>query len=997
MNNRLTRFLGAPFSMKKNRSGAIYHRLKQLAARLNGDLYTCEAHRLLYATDASPYREVPLAVVRSRDKEDVRQLIAFAAREGTPLIPRAAGTSLAGQVVGSGIVVDISRYMNRILEVNAAGRWVRVEPGVVLDELNDHLRPYGLFFAPETSTSNRCMIGGMAGNNACGSHSLVYGSTRDHILSLKVLLSDGLEAEFSDLTQDEFNGKCRDDTLEGRIYSHIRDILSDPGHQDEIRREYPDPALRRRNTGYALDMLLDCSPFTPGGPPFNFSRLLAGSEGTLAFIYELKLKLVPLPPKEKLLVCVHFRNLSEAFQANLIALEHHPDAIELMDHLVLEQTTSNPEQQKNRFFIHGEPAAILIVEFSSDSTAELSRLAEGLEEDLRRHGFGYHFPRVSGEDTRKVWALRKAGLGLLTNIPGDAKPVSVIEDTAVTPQVLPAYIEEFRALLGRYSLNCVFYAHIATGELHLRPLLNLKDKKDVELFHTIALETARLVKKYRGSFSGEHGDGRLRGEFIPLLVGEKNYALLQQVKKVWDPQNIFNPGKIVHTPPMTTSLRYVAGEATREVPEIFDYSDTQGFLRAVEQCNGLGDCRKSAQMGGVMCPSYMATTDENKTTRARANTLREYITHSPKKNPFDHQEIFDILDLCLSCKGCKTECPSGVDMTKYKAEFLQHYYDAHHVPLRTLTVARLPDIYRLASRVPGVYNVITGNRVTAFVLKKMMGFAETRSLPQLSDTTLRAWYRCQQPPQDNAKSNAGTVYLLADEFSDTLDAAIGIKTVLLLTQLGYRVIIPPHLDSGRTYLSKGLLRRAQACANGNVELLGEMITGDTPLVGIEPSTLLAFRDEYPVLVRPALREAARHLAAHAMLIDEFIAREIKKGRIVSEQFTAVPRKILLHGHCYQKVLSSTSVTREMLSLPPFYEVEEIRSGCCGMAGAFGYEKKHYELSMKVGELVLFPAVRGAPADVVIAAPGTSCRQQIRDGTGRQAFHPVEILYDALLT
>ena len=969
--------------------------LAQLKQSLAGDLFVEEAYRLLYATDASAYRQVPLAVARPKNKDDIRRLIHFARKHCTSLIPRTAGTSLAGQVVGGGIVVDVSRYMTRILELNTAERWVRVEPGVVLDELNKFLEPHGLFFGPETSTSNRCMIGGMVGNNACGAHSLIYGSTRDHTLELQTLLSDGNEAAFGQLSPEAFTNKCSEETLENRIYRNIRDILENPDHQKEIREQFPDPSIKRRNTGYAIDLLLESEPFTSNRPPFNFCRLLAGSEGTLAFITEIKLNLVPLPPKTKGLLCVHFHALEEAFHANLVALAYHPGAIELIDHHILDQTRHNLEQRKNRFFVEGEPAAILIIEFARETREEIISLAHAIQADMLHKGFGYHFPLLFGSDIAKVWALRKAGLGLLTNIPGDAKPVSVVEDTAVKPSDLPDYLNEFQKLMDCYGTKCVYHAHIATGELHLRPVLNLKKEEDVRLFHAIARDTALLVKRFRGSLSGEHGDGRVRGEFIPLMIGEKNYELLRSIKKTWDPDGIFNPGKITDTPSMTSGLRYEPAQVTREFDTFFDFSATMGLLRAVEQCNGSGDCRKSERIGGVMCPSYMATRDENTTTRARANILREFLTRSAKKNPFDHKEIRNIMDLCLSCKGCLSECPSSVDMSTYKAEFLQHYYEANGVPLKTAMIAALNRINRVASLVPSLYNAGVKNRFTSSLLKRMMGFAQQRSIPLLHSTTLTRWYRKNRQQIQVASPARGQVYLFADEFTEYNDTETGIKAIKLLGSLGYRVMIPPHTESGRAMLSKGLLRKARKTAEKNVTLLKDAVTPEVPLIGIEPSCILTFRDEYPRLVRESFRTDALHLAKNTMLFEEFIHQEVQKGNIPREAFTLEKRKIRLHGHCHQKALASTAATKAMLSLPLNYSVEEIPSGCCGMAGSFGYEKEHYELSLRIGELVLFPAIRGSSPEELIAAPGTSCRHQILEGTGRRAYHPIEILYDAL--
>jgi FAD/FMN-containing dehydrogenase/Fe-S oxidoreductase len=974
---------------------AILEALDRLVPEFAGEIFTDYSYRLLYATDASAYREIPLAVARPRHKDDILRLIDFAREHGASLIPRTAGTSLAGQVVGHGIVVDVSRYMTRILEINAEERWVRVEPGVILDELNRMLQPLGLFFGPETSTSNRCMIGGMVGNNSCGAHSLVYGSTRDHTLEITAFLSDGSEVVFGDVNPEELLAKCKLDSLEGKVYSNLHKTLSDKHNSILIRQEYPDPSIHRRNTGYALDLLLDCAPFKADGPPLNLCRLLAGSEGTLAFTTEVKLNLIPLPPPVTGLVCVHCNTLDEAFRGNLVALRHRPEAIELMDKVVMEQTRHNIEQARNRFFISGDPEALLIVEFAGQSKEEIEARAIELEKDMRANGFGYHFPRVFGPDIKKVWNLRKAGLGLLSNIPGDAKPVAVIEDTAVRPEDLPDYLREFQEMLDGFGLSCVYYAHIATGELHLRPVLNLKDPHHVELFHSVALETARLVKKYKGSLSGEHGDGRLRGQFIPLMLGEEVYALLKEVKATWDPQGIFNPGKITDTPVMNTSLRYESGRPERHIHTHFDFSSSGGILRALEQCNGSGDCRKTEVAGGTMCPSYMATREEHTTTRARANILREFLTHSPRHNPFDHQEIYDVMDLCLSCKGCKSECPSNVDMSRYKAEFLQHYHDVNGLSLRVRAVAYISSLHRLASVYPRIYNAIVKNPALSTWIKKTLGFAQERELPLLNRQRFTRWLKKHNRRSRRKNFPNGRVWLFSDEFTQYTDGAVGKAAVKLLNALGYSVTVPPHVYSGRTFLSKGLVRKAASLARRNVEMLAPIISENEPLIGIEPSAILSFRDEYPDLVGDELKKSAEMIAPHVLMIDEFIMREYEAGRISSDAFTREHLQVMLHGHCHQKALSSTGPTKLMLSIPVNYQVSEIPSGCCGMAGSFGYEEEHYSLSMKVGELVLFPNVRAAGASVAIAAPGTSCRHQIKDGTGREALHPVELLYRAL--
>jgi len=981
-------------------------KLKALASALEGELYDDVTMRTLYATDASAYREMPLAVAIPTSVKDLRTLIEFAHREKTSLIPRTAGTSLAGQVVGDGIVVDVSRHFTKILELNVDERWVRVQPGVIRDELNMFLKPYGLFFGPETSTANRAMIGGMVGNNSCGSNSIVYGSTRDHLLEVKALLSDGSSVEFKSINIDEFHHRCEGPYLENRIYRKVRSLLSNYEAQQEIRKQFPKKSIRRRNTGYAVDVLLESAPFTAGQPDFNFCNLIAGSEGTLAFLTEIKLNLDPLPPKEIGLLCVHFQNINQSLLANLIAVKYNPSASELIDHYILECTKNNLEQQKNRFFVLGDPGAILVIEFSKNTREEIVAVAKKVEEEMRSHGLGYHFPLLFGDDTKKIWTLRKAGLGLLGNLPGDDKAVPVIEDTAVDVNDLPAYIEEFNEILKKHNLYSVHYAHAGSGELHLRPIINLKTEEGNRLFRTIAEEIAALVKKYNGSLSGEHGDGRLRGEFIRQMIGEKNYQLLKDVKQAFDPSNIFNPNKIIDTPSMNTMLRYSPGQQTPAFKTYFRYYN-QDVLQHAEQCNGSGDCRKTHLSGGTMCPSYMATRNEKDTTRARANILREFLTNSNKLNRFDHEEIKEVMDLCLSCKGCKSECPSNVDVAKLKAEFLQHYYEANGVPFRSKLIASFNRSARLGALIPGVYNFMMTNGTVSKWIKKFSGFAVDRSMPTLYKTTLRKWYRSRgkTPPTvihlrqgfggQARQPSSKKVFLFCDEFTNYNDVEIGIKAISLLEKLGYEVMIPEHEESGRAWLSKGLLKQSKKIANKNIDLLKDLISDERPLIGVEPSAILTFRDEYIDLSTDENFEAAKKLASNVYMIEEFLVREMEKGIISAEQFTTEKKSIKLHGHCQQKALSSVGIASKILSLPKNFAVETIASGCCGMAGSFGYEKEHYDVSMKIGELVLLPTVRKQAEDVLIAAAGTSCRHQIKDGTGRRALHPVEILHDAL--
>lgn len=969
----------------------------KLSASISGKLHTGTTMRRLYATDASEYQELPLGVVFPENETDLREIIRFANEHRIGLIPRTAGTSLAGQCVGGGLVVDVSRHYTKILKIDRASGRVRVQPGVVRNELNQVLAREGLFFGPETSTANRAMIGGMMGNNSCGSNSIVYGSVREHLVSVRGFLSDGSEATFGPLTKPEFEAKCKGrDGLETRIYQSLRDLLENPENRRQIVENFPLASIPRRNTGYALDLLMDAEVFDPTSRhPFNLCRLIAGSEGTLFFAVEIELDCSPLPPPHSALVCGHFTSVNEALQANLLALPHMPSACELIDRHILECTKSNLAQQRNRSFVVGDPGAVLVVEIRRDTHKAAQADSDAVIAAWREAGLAYAAPVLWDDEGNKVWELRRAGQGLMSNVAGDAKPREVVEDTAVDVRDLPAYIAEFNDLLRtKYGIDCVYYAHAGSGELHTRPLFDLKTPEGLKMFRGVATDIARLVKKYRGSLSGEHGDGRLRGEFIPMMVGEHCYRLMREVKALFDPHGIFNPGKIVDTPPMDSSLRHVPGRPTPEYKTVFDFSDVAGVVRAAEKCNGSGDCRKSALAGGTMCPSYMATREEKHTTRARANILRQILNDpADAQRPFNSNEIKEVLDLCLSCKACKSECPSSVDIAKLKAEFLQHYYDANGVPLRSRVVAHFEESARLASFAPAIYNAVLQIPALRRITNRLLGFHPDRTMPRLNPVTLRKWF-ARRKPLPPLRRRMGRVHLFCDEFTNFNDLDAGIATVELLELLGYEVNLPIHVESGRASLSKGLIRRAKGFAEENVRRLSLVVTDREPLIGIEPSAILGFRDEYPVLVEAPLRAAARELAPHCLMLDEFIDREMNAKRIDPTLFTEQEKTVHLHGHCHQKSLASLTPTVRMLGLPKNYTVKVIPSGCCGMAGSFGYEAEHYDVSMKVGELVLFPAVRQLADDVLVAAPGTSCRHQIHDGTGRSALHPAQILRSA---
>ena len=964
----------------------MLEKLSQLRNNIDGELHFNDVWRILYATDASSYREKPLAVLIPKTFSDVKKTIVFAAENHTSVIPRAAGTSLAGQVVGSGIVIDVSKYLNKIIELNVNEHWVTIEPGVNLATLNDYLKPHGLMFGPETSTANRCCVGGMLGNNSCGLHSLIYGSVRDHILEVEAILSDGSEVTFGALDKMAFEEKLSStNPTERAIYQQINVLMQDDALCNEIESVYPIGEVTRRNMGYALDFLMHTDPFENNGVPFNFCKLLAGSEGTLAFTKTMKLNLIPLPPKVKGVIAAHFATLSEALHANLIALKYNPGAIEMMDKVIIECTATNIEQRKNRFWLNGTPEVVLVIEFARETRDEIEQIAAAMTTEMHESGYGYAFPLIFGDDKiKQVWDLRTAGLGLLSNVPGDRKSTTVIEDTAVAPRLLPQYIAEFQQILEKHGLECVYYAHIATGEIHLRPLLNLKEEADRQLYATLARDVAALVKKYRGSLSGEHGDGRLRGHFIPFMYGEKIYNIFREIKQTWDSKNIFNPGKIVNVPPITESLRYGPTNRYPDVKTVSDFSSTKGFLRAIEKCNGSGDCRKAPAAGGTMCPTFMATRDEDKSTRGRANLLREYLHHGGNEKPLDQQELFDILDLCISCKACKSECPSNIDMARFKAEFLQQYYDIHGASLRSILIARLPSINRLLYPFRDVVNPVMNSAFT----KRILGFTEKRPLPSIKRSLTS---RISVQTEKSEK----TVYLYADEFTNLQEPETGLAAIALLSKLGYNVVVPKVKESGRTLISKGFLRESKQLAEYNIKFLSTLVSPESPLIGLEPSTILSFRDEYPELVDSQLRGEAIKLAGNTLLFEEFFMREADAGRISPEQFTLSALEVKYHGHCQQKAVASTQPTVRMLSFPANYTVTEINSGCCGMAGSFGYEKEHYPLSMQIGEMVLFPEVRNASKDTIIAAGGTSCRHHIKDGTGRKALHPVEIMLKAL--
>jgi FAD/FMN-containing dehydrogenase/Fe-S oxidoreductase len=966
-------------------------KLLELNNKLKGELLFDDLHKSIYATDASVYREIPLAVCYPKNSEDIKLLINFATQHQIGLIPRTAGTSLAGQCVGSGIVVDVSKHFNKILKVDPENKTATVQPGVIRDDLNRVMETHGLFFGPNTSTSNRCMIGGMVGNNSSGTTSIKYGTTRDKTLQLQTILSDGSEAAFNSISSKEFEVAKNGETLSAKIYNDLFDLLAPEDVKKEIQKEFPLETIHRRNTGYAIDSLISSEVFSETSNAFNLCHLLSGSEGTLAFTTEITLQLDELPPKYTAMVAAHFSSIEKCMLAVVPSMKSDLYTCEMMDKVILDCTNQNLKYKENRLFIEGDPKAILMLELRSHSQEDLNLQVHELVKTLEATDLAYSLPVLLDEQIDKALELRKAGLGLLGNIIGDKKAVACIEDTAVALPDLANYIAEFSEIMKNYKQEAVYYAHAGAGELHLRPILNLKKEEDVKLFRKITEEVAALVKKYKGSMSGEHGDGRLRGEFIAFMVGEKNYKILKEVKSIFDPNNIFNPGKIIDTEPMDTSLRYEVDRKEPEIKTLMDFSDSQGILRLAEKCNGSGDCRKSVEAGGTMCPSYRATKNEKDTTRARANALREFLTNSEKPNKFEHEELKDVFDLCISCKGCKSECPSNVDVAALKAEFQYQYQKTNGKSLRSKAFANNSKMNHLASKATGISNFLFTNAFTSGIAKNIMGVAPERSLPKLSEITLWNYYKKNHKV---LKSPIKTVYLFKDEFTNYLDAQIGIDALVLLEKLNYQVEMLDSPESGRSFISKGFLEEAQEVANQNIELFSSLISEETPLLGVEPSAILGFRDEYLRLAND--KEKAKDLSNNCFLIEEFLKKEIALGNIHSSSFTSEIKKIKIHTHCHQKALSNSAVTFDILNFPKNYKVTIISSGCCGMAGSFGYEKEHYEISMKIGEQSLFPAVRKSLETTMISANGTSCRHQIYDGTKRIAKHPVTILKEALI-
>jgi len=950
----------------------LEHALRRV---VRGSVRFDPASRLLYSTDASMYQVEPIGVVTPRDADDVIAAFDVARAQKVALLPRGGGTSLTGQTVNRALVLDFSQHMNGVLEMNAEELWARVQPGLVQDELNHAIRGQGLLFGPDTSTSNRATLGGMIGNNSGGSHSIAYGLTVEHVLELDALLADGTRVRFGTVTPAEFEAKTRLDGAEGRIYRELAAIRAE--YAEEIAKRYP--KHWRRVAGYNLNELIK-----DNGRAINVARVLVGSEGTLLTVLEAKVRLVRRPKKTALDV-IHYATIQEALESSQSILETGPYAVELTDKLILDLARNNIEQRARAAFVQGDPGAILIVEYAGETDAEVKAKIEALEARRARERFGYaaHLAWDVGEQ-QSIWKLRKAGLGLLLGMKGDKKPIAFVEDTCVEPKHLKDFVPRFADIFAKHDTTGAYYGHCSVGCLHIRPVIDLKTPRGLDQVKAIADEITDLVLEFGGTISSEHGDGRARSPFLERMYGPTLMQAFRRLKKAFDPDNRMNPGNIVDSPGILENLRYGVSYRTWEPKTLLDFSAQGGFAASVEMCNGVGVCRKKLE--GTMCPSYMATKDEEHSTRGRANALRAVLSGRLPAAEFTGKRLYEVMDLCLECKGCKAECPSNVDMAKLKYEFLYHYYKANGLPLRNRIFGRIARLSALGARTPRLANALNALPPVRWLLEKTAGIDRRRPLPALATETFEEWFRRRSAP---ATAPRGEVVLFHDTFVTYNTPAIGRAAVEVLEAAGYRVVLVDRKCCGRPLISKGLLDEARAHADWNVARLAPYARRGVLIVGLEPSCLLTLRDESVDLLRT---EDARVVAEQSLLFEQFLLRE--RGRGLTLSWTPEKRKALLHGHCHQKAMVGTAATVAALAWAG-YAVEEVDSGCCGMAGSFGFEREHYDISVALGNRRLAPAVKAAAADTTVVAPGISCRQQIEHLAGRRAKHPAEALRDAL--
>ena len=949
--------------------------IRDLKQRVTGEVRFDAMSKMLYSTDASIYEIEPLGVVIPKTPEDVLATVETCGRHGIPILPRGAGTALAGQAVGRAVHLDLSKYLNQVLEVNVEERWARIQPGIVLDELNAQLRPHGLWFAPDVSPSNRATLGGMMGNNSSGARSLIYGRTLEHVREMRVVLSDAQIITARPVSEADLEAKLRAPGLEGDLYRVLQRLVT--AHRDEILQRYP--KIMRRVGGYALDELVN-------GKPFNLARILVASEGTLATTLEAKVNLEPRPRMTALMV-VHYPRMLEALESTMEILTTGPSAVELVDKYVMDLTRASLEYARQMTFVQGNPGALLLVEYQGNSREELIAKLDRLEAHLTRQGIGIAFTRaIAPEEQQKIWKVRKAGLGLLLGMPGDRKPVAGIEDTAVAPERLAAYIRRLDEIVRAHGTEAAYYAHASVGCLHIRPIIDLKQEPEVAKLRSIAEQVCDLVMEFGGAMSAEHGDGLARSCWNERLFGPRLYQAFKELKATADPKGIMNPGKIVDAPPMTENLRYGGKYRARPIQTVFRYRREGGFDRAIEMCNGAAVCRKKIE--GTMCPSFMVTLEEEHSTRGRANALRAAINGHLPAEAFTSPRMYEVLDLCLECKGCKAECPSNVDMAKLKYEFLAHYYDRHGTPLRAKLFGRVEILNRLGCAFAPVSNWVSSSAPVRWLLDRWLGIHRNRQLPPFASQTFDRWFASR-----NGKGVAtqGRVVLFNDCYLTYNYPEIGKAAVKVLEAAGFEVLLPEKVCCGRPMFSKGLLREAKAHAAENVERLSAYAAQGIPIVGCEPSCILTFRDEYPDLLDDPRAES---LAQKSFMIEEFLL-ELQERGVLNLPFKYGAKSLLLHGHCHQKALIGSGPSLQVLRMLPGATVEEVDSGCCGMAGSFGYEKEHYELSLAIGNRRLFPAVTARGPEWEIVAAGVSCRQQIAHATDRQAHHLVEILAAAL--
>ena len=949
-----------------------------LEAHLDGEVRFDRITRALYSTDASVYRIEPVGVAIVRSRDDVVHAIACARRHGTSITARGGGTSQAGQAIGAGLQLDTSKYFNRLLEVNVEERWARVEPGIVLDELNAQLAVHGLRFAPDISTANRATIGGMISNNSSGARSVIYGKTIDHVLDLHVALSDGGIAHLRPLGASELEQACDGDALEARCYRAVRDQAG--ALAAEIDRRYP--KILRRVGGYNLDAFVDRTR------PFNLAKLIVGSEGTLGIVVEARLTLVPLPQATAVLT-IEFDHLLDALGATPGILTHRPSAIEVMDRAILDHARENPAlDTMRRAVLHGDPGALLCVELYDDDAGALTPRLERLEADVAARDGARHTTRaVSPADQARIWQLRQSALGLSMAMKGDAKSISFVEDTAVAPEQLRDYIERFLAIVERHGTTAGVYAHASVGCLHVRPVVNLKTEQGVRQFEAIANDIADLVLEYGGALSGEHGDGLVRGPFVEKMFGSAIYDAFRSIKRTFDPDGLFNPGKIVDTPPLTTNLRYGAGYRTPNPETFFDYTAHGGFGRAVEMCSGVGACRKT--LAGTMCPSYMATRDEAHTTRGRANALRLAMSGHLDGDDLGDRGVYDVLDLCLECRACKTECPVGVDMARFKSEFLAGYWSRHGTPARARVLGHIRGLSAWGSRLAPLVNRSLGLGWVRRLNERLLGIDRRRPLPRWTSRTLASRWR-DRP----AAEGAPRVVLFNDTFTNYYHPEIGTAAADLLEATGHGVTIGPSACCGRPLISQGLLTAARERAAEVTRRLHREAVAGTPILVLEPSCLSALRDDVPALLRGALQAEARQVADACVSFEAFLEDALASGR-AELTLQDGPTQVVLHGHCHQRSLGLVAPARALLARIPGARVTELDAGCCGMAGSFGYAREHFDLSRQIAERRLLPAARALEPGGVLVAAGTSCRHQVHDFTGVRASHPAELLRSLL--